>query len=651
MASGVFSLNGPQTLYVQKALVAPLDLFRDHPELLNEKSYDVKTRVGIDVWQGFCQSLFDSGAIVDVNLTNVDQYRALAQELGFHGLDDQIASVPAPSASATAGTCSADMEVYRRQIAAQEERIASLERQLALLRSEFQRNFASKADLKMVNERVDELEIHLQDVEDSVAEQEQQISVLQDLTDVTARVPQPVGGSGAGGSVTTTGKRVESVVSSLDQASFIDLSGIEANMSLAQFVYGLCSEFQFGIERSLSEAVNFYKAAADQGNAYGQLCYGRCLREGKGIDANPHAAFSYFEKAAKQGNSTAMFYCGLDREDKRIESEAAKWFRQSADLGNAAGQCGYGRCLERGFGVDRDLKEAAKYYSLSAQQKNALGQVKYGICLQEGIGVVKDLREAASYFKLAALQGFPEGQLMYGKCLAEGSGVKRDPVLAVRYYRMASEKGNAEAQVTYGLCLLNGEGVARDLAEAARLFQLAADQWNIRGQIEYAKCLGWGRGVVKNVEMATRKFREAANTQNAEAQYNYALFLEQVSTTSMDGTTARLIAENYGHAADQGLPDAINGFGRCLERGIGVTADMNKAAERYAQAAEVGSIEGKYNYARFLLSGQGNVSKDIRQAVALFREAANAGHTESQTELEKILATRPELGRASVSLR
>jgi len=43
-------------------------------------------------------------------------------------------------------------------------------------------------------------------------------------------------------------------------------------------------------------------------------------------------------------------------------SEAAKWFRKSAEQGFAKAQFSLGMCYENGLGVSKDISEAIKWY-------------------------------------------------------------------------------------------------------------------------------------------------------------------------------------------------------------------------------------------------------------------------------------------------
>ncbi len=62
---------------------------------------------------------------------------------------------------------------------------------------------------------------------------------------------------------------------------------------------------------------------------------------------------------------------GFDAYQNGDYAEAVKWFRLSAEQGNAKGQGALAILYKNGLGVTQDYKEAAKWYRLSAEQGNA----------------------------------------------------------------------------------------------------------------------------------------------------------------------------------------------------------------------------------------------------------------------------------------
>jgi TPR repeat protein len=64
-------------------------------------------------------------------------------------------------------------------------------------------------------------------------------------------------------------------------------------------------------------------------------------------------------------------------------SQSERYYRISADQGNAYAQVHYGCALATGKGVAQNLSEAAKYYKMSADQGNERGTRLYALALQK----------------------------------------------------------------------------------------------------------------------------------------------------------------------------------------------------------------------------------------------------------------------------
>jgi hypothetical protein len=59
---------------------------------------------------------------------------------------------------------------------------------------------------------------------------------------------------------------------------------------------------------------------------------------------------------------------------------------------------------DEGQGVAQDYKEAVKWYRLSAEQGDALAQFNLGLMYYEGQGVPQDNKEAVKWWRLSAEQ-------------------------------------------------------------------------------------------------------------------------------------------------------------------------------------------------------------------------------------------------------
>ena len=163
-----------------------------------------------------------------------------------------------------------------------------------------------------------------------------------------------------------------------------------------------------------SEAVKWYRQAAEQGHAKAQNNLGNCYYHGQGVSQN--------------------------------YSEAAKWYRKSADQGLARAQNNLGNCHYHGQGVKQSYTEAVKWYRKSADQGNAYAQNNLGNCYSQGLGVKQSYTEAVEWYLKAAVQGNADAQYTLGLYYANGQGVTRSYSEALRWYRKAAEQGHAGAQ-------------------------------------------------------------------------------------------------------------------------------------------------------------------------------------------------------------
>ena len=137
-----------------------------------------------------------------------------------------------------------------------------------------------------------------------------------------------------------------------------------------------------GVAKDYSEAVKWYRKAAEQGLADAQRNLGLCYINGKGVPENQTEAVKWYRKAAEQGLANAQLnlgFCYHDGEGVRKDyEEAVKWFRKAAEKGLATAQWVLGICYAYGEGVAKDKTEAVKWYRKAADQgeENAIEALK-----------------------------------------------------------------------------------------------------------------------------------------------------------------------------------------------------------------------------------------------------------------------------------
>ena len=88
-----FALKRGGETGIPKALLTKLDLFNREPALKYMDRYAIRTDVDPKVFAMFLTGVYGKADDVDVNIDNVEQLRAICDELGFSELDDEIRAV------------------------------------------------------------------------------------------------------------------------------------------------------------------------------------------------------------------------------------------------------------------------------------------------------------------------------------------------------------------------------------------------------------------------------------------------------------------------------------------------------------------------------------------------------------------------------
>lgn len=136
---------------------------------------------------------------------------------------------------------------------------------------------------------------------------------------------------------------------------------------MALNMLGRCQEYGWGCVPDISAALTNYRLAAEGGLDWAQYNYANLLRMGRGIAPDTLAAFDFYTKAAAQGHAGAMNMLGRFHHEGWAmpvnAAEAAQWYRRAAEAGDFRGQISYAGVLaERGKVAESAhwLREAMK---------------------------------------------------------------------------------------------------------------------------------------------------------------------------------------------------------------------------------------------------------------------------------------------------
>ena len=121
------------------------------------------------------------------------------------------------------------------------------------------------------------------------------------------------------------------------------------------------------------------------------------------------------------GQGMVLSQGGDHERDQRIEqtrgigglpnyTNAAVWYRKSADQNFPEAQANLASLYARGNGVKKDVAEAINWWRKAGAQGVAWAQFNLGVAYDRGEGVTTNYAEARKWYDLAARQGFADAQ-------------------------------------------------------------------------------------------------------------------------------------------------------------------------------------------------------------------------------------------------
>ena len=266
-----------------------------------------------------------------------------------------------------------------------------------------------------------------------------------------------------------------------------------------------------GVERDDSEALKFFKMAADQGHPESQLMVGNLLMYGRGVDHDVSKAEVYYEASAREGLVKGQYAYGLillNKKPSQVE-EAEKWFFKAsekgdisssyelaliwykdattrkqgidllmelADRGHTQSEHAVGMIHERGREVEADKDKAIFWYERAALKGHEMSQLNLAkIYLDEGGS--EDIDRAVDLLEQSAKQGVEEAQFMLGIVYGDESnpGVLNE-TKSFTWFLRAARLGHAYAQYNVGLIFADGRGVNVNQVKSLYWFRKASDQ-------------------------------------------------------------------------------------------------------------------------------------------------------------------------------
>ncbi|MBQ8907663.1 MAG: SEL1-like repeat protein [Clostridia bacterium] len=440
------------------------------------------------------------------------------------------------------------------------------------------------------------------------------------------------------------------------------------------------------------------------GNKKAQYLYGEVLRTGDGKEKSVTDAVVWYKASAKQLYAPAAYqlYCCLRDysfgSSKRLNTF---WLRVAAEFGSAPAAYEIARCYEVGDGMEVSHRYSLYWLTRAAKAGQAEAVFKLAKMYATGDGVEKNVAVASSLVVTAHPHSL--GEFLFSKKLGRGERVsipdieiptreedrfalgvqaeqEAEPAIAANIYFLCIRGGNVSANYNLACCYAEGKGVAKDEGEARRRFEAAANEANHTGAMmkladylihgiggeadreagiayyERAVALGvaeaayrlaqeYHHGEGSDMGKAYRWYEKAAAMKHVEAKREADILREKIAVL-YDNAVAAQQAEEYDKAFQlYSLAAKMSHAGACYrlaqmyQNGVGTKRNMRRAVYYYNEASKQGHLGSVYCLGVCYFKGEG-VACDYNVANRLLTIAAKQGYGDSQQMLNEMKRRR-----------
>jgi Sel1 repeat len=205
----------------------------------------------------------------------------------------------------------------------------------------------------------------------------------------------------------------------------------EKNDADAQYELAEAYRTGTGAVENFSEALRWYRAAAELGLADAQNNLGAMYLAGMGTDKNPVEAAYWYIKAAEQEQVHAQFNLGmlylLGTGVEQSDEDAANWLYTAAEQGDLEAINQMGTLYQLGRGVEQNYVAAAELHTIAA--------------IEGHIASIDKLAEYQEEIESAALNGSIVAALCMAKKFDHGLGTSVDTAQVYAWLQWAKLHG------------------------------------------------------------------------------------------------------------------------------------------------------------------------------------------------------------------
>lgn len=373
----------------------------------------------------------------------------------------------------------------------------------------------------------------------------------------------------------------------------------EKNMTKAQkgsakdmYWVGKSYWYGSGVKMDMSEALKWYKKAAEHGNADGAYECGDFYFYGHVVNKNEDEAIKWYELAKKLGYKDRIgiaynhlgelyFSKALKYDDEKKYREAALFYKKGAELDNKNCEENLGVLYCLGEGVEQNYAEGYKWLMKAKEHHSPSAGANIGKLYYNGLGVNQDYSEAVKYFKWSIEFNRPSsaGLYMLGVCYYNGQGVEKNIEESKKLFIKAAENGNKWAAYTLGEMYRFGEDVVADSVLSLKWHTEAAKQ----GMPESQFVVGINAYNAKNYSYAHELFTDAAKNDIKGAKGYLGIMYYYGLDVAKDYTQAFTLLKECAEAGE--IPEVMRVLAACYRYGLGTTENIEKEKYWINQAA------------------------------------------------------------------
>lgn len=311
-------------------------------------------------------------------------------------------------------------------------------------------------------------------------------------------------------------------------------SAAETGHPRAAALLGSLREDGRGIEKSIEDAVHWYRVAADQGQANAMAALGRLLLQ---QPAARNEASRLLQKAAQLEDATGQYYLGWllaqPNDESRDDAQAYAWFSRAAGQGHVGAQVAVAIHLLEGRGVPKDTGMAREWLERASEKQDPVAHYLLGR-LSEDAGQA-GLDKARNSFRVAAIAGHREAQFALAVILAK-SVTEADRKEAAEWFARADEAGHKAAANRLGELHRDGAGALQQLERARSIFRRAAEQGDANAMYNLAHMQNMGLGGPQDTVDALKWYTRAVEEGHEKASEVVTSLLNSSVKTSVFGS-------------------------------------------------------------------------------------------------------------------